>query len=143
MRVLRGRPQAGSPAREDGSGASDGAYLALSEESAGRLAEELVAALAATYPARLARARGDGQWTFHLGDVIDDARADFHRAIGDGLPDGDRLFDAALERLLRGELAPGDDMPPGRAVDEVVHSDAVPDDPVAGDATPDAGPRGA
>jgi hypothetical protein len=138
MQVVRGGPKPPAAVPEGDDDALGGAHLALSEEAAGRLAEELVEALAATYPARLARARADGQWMFHLGDVIDEARTDFHRAIGDALPIGDQLFDAALERLRRGEVVSGASMIPGSMVDRVGHGDTPP-----GTESLDDTPRGA
>jgi len=115
MRVVRGgRAEDQSQSTDRGTA---GAERVLEDEGARRLAEDLVAALAATYPEKIARARNDDQWEFHLGDVIRDARADFRAALAAGDSDRDELFNGALRHLLaRGaaELrgsSPGPDEP--------------------------------
>ncbi len=104
MRVVHGgQDESGGESSAAGTG---GAELVLGDEVARQLAEDLVAALAATYPEKITRARNDGQWEFHLGDVIRDARDDFRAALAAGDSDRDELFNGALRHLLsRGAAA--------------------------------------
>lgn len=78
-----------------------GSGLVLRSEEVQLLAEELVQAVAATYPERLTRARADGRWETHLGEVIREAWADFRAALPEAA-DSDEHFRRALNQVLVG-----------------------------------------
>ena len=75
------------------------AGLVLRSEEVRHLAKELVQAVAATYPERLTRARADGRWETHLGEVIREAWGDFRAALPNAV-DSDEHFRQALNQVL-------------------------------------------
>jgi predicted Zn finger-like uncharacterized protein len=75
--------------------------LDLSDADLGKIAEDIVSALAATHPAAVARARADQKWDAHLGELIREAWADFQACVGNGQASAHH-FRAALNGIVAG-----------------------------------------
>ncbi len=74
--------------------------IMLVADEAEQLAREMIQAVAAAYPERVQRARNDGRWDVHFGDLIRQVWTDFRDAAADGDASARDHFRRALNQVL-------------------------------------------